>query len=86
MSSYCAFDDRSFDEFEDECSTDSGFEKSYESPDLSFSFAPRKLDFGPSNHVTKNESNKYEVKSENVMQFKVTMEFDKKIFFYIFGS
>jgi Helix-loop-helix DNA-binding domain len=46
-SSYSAFDDRSFEDFEnDECSTDSGFEKSYESPEFSFpSYTPRKLDF-----------------------------------------
>uniref|UniRef100_A0A182QXZ0 BHLH domain-containing protein n=1 Tax=Anopheles farauti TaxID=69004 RepID=A0A182QXZ0_9DIPT len=51
MSSYCGFDDRSFDEFDDYTSEDSGFEKSYEScaGDLSFAGCvqpgPRKLDF-----------------------------------------
>ncbi|XP_055610017.1 basic helix-loop-helix neural transcription factor TAP [Uranotaenia lowii] len=45
--SYCGFDEASFDDFADYTSEDSGFEKSLESNggDLSFSFAPRKLDF-----------------------------------------
>ncbi|XP_058463497.1 basic helix-loop-helix neural transcription factor TAP [Malaya genurostris] len=47
MSSYCEFDETSFD-FENYTSEDSGFEKSLESNgDLSFSFASRKLDFEP---------------------------------------
>uniref|UniRef100_A0A182TDD8 BHLH domain-containing protein n=2 Tax=Anopheles melas TaxID=34690 RepID=A0A182TDD8_9DIPT len=51
MSSYCGFDDRSFEDFDDYTSEDSGFEKSYEScaGDLSFAGclqpAPRKLNF-----------------------------------------
>ncbi|XP_055628751.1 basic helix-loop-helix neural transcription factor TAP [Toxorhynchites rutilus septentrionalis] len=47
MSSYSGFDDTtSFDDFDEYTSEDSGFEKSLESNgDLSFSFAPRKLDF-----------------------------------------
>lgn len=46
MSSYCALRDTSFDDFEEYTSEDSGFEKSLESnSDLSFCFAPRKLDF-----------------------------------------
>ncbi|XP_065075537.1 basic helix-loop-helix neural transcription factor TAP [Ochlerotatus camptorhynchus] len=46
MSSYCGFDETSFDDFADYTSEDSGFEKSLESNgELSFSYAPRKLDF-----------------------------------------
>uniref|UniRef100_A0A182PV75 BHLH domain-containing protein n=1 Tax=Anopheles epiroticus TaxID=199890 RepID=A0A182PV75_9DIPT len=51
MSSYCGFDDRSFEDFDDYTSEDSGFEKSYEScaGDLSFvgclQQGPRKLNF-----------------------------------------
>uniref|UniRef100_A0A182KEG9 BHLH domain-containing protein n=1 Tax=Anopheles christyi TaxID=43041 RepID=A0A182KEG9_9DIPT len=52
MSSYCGFDDRSFEDFDDYTSEDSGFEKSYEScaGDLSFAGClqqpgPRKLNF-----------------------------------------
>ncbi|KXJ81138.1 hypothetical protein RP20_CCG021361 [Aedes albopictus] len=46
MSSYCGFDETSFDDFADYTSEDSGFEKSLESNgELSFSFASRKLDF-----------------------------------------
>lgn len=44
MSAYSGFDDRSFDEFDD-CSSDSGFEKSYESTDFLNQFSPRKLSF-----------------------------------------
>ncbi|XP_049296546.1 basic helix-loop-helix neural transcription factor TAP [Anopheles funestus] len=52
MSSYCGFDDRSFEDFDDYTSEDSGFEKSYEScaGDLTFAGClqqqgPRKLSF-----------------------------------------
>ncbi|XP_062550625.1 basic helix-loop-helix neural transcription factor TAP [Armigeres subalbatus] len=46
MSSYCGFDETSFDDFADYTSEDSGFEKSLESNgDVSFSYASRKLDF-----------------------------------------
>ncbi|XP_058830629.1 basic helix-loop-helix neural transcription factor TAP [Topomyia yanbarensis] len=48
MSSYCGFDETSFDDFEEYISEDSGFEKSLESNgDISFSFASRKLNFEP---------------------------------------
>ncbi|XP_053686719.1 basic helix-loop-helix neural transcription factor TAP [Sabethes cyaneus] len=50
MSSFCGFDEASFDDFEDYTSEDSGFEKSLESNcDLSFNFAPRKLSFESKN-------------------------------------
>ncbi|XP_052859626.1 basic helix-loop-helix neural transcription factor TAP-like [Anopheles cruzii] len=48
MSSYCGFDERSFEDFDEYTSEDSGFEKSYESygADLSFvTQVPRKLNF-----------------------------------------
>uniref|UniRef100_A0A182WJZ2 BHLH domain-containing protein n=1 Tax=Anopheles minimus TaxID=112268 RepID=A0A182WJZ2_9DIPT len=52
MSSYCGFDERSFEDFDDYTSEDSGFEKSYESCTGDLSFAgclqpqgPRKLSF-----------------------------------------
>lgn len=45
MTSYCGFEDRSFDDFEDASSTDSGFEKSYEAADFSYGYTGRKLDF-----------------------------------------
>ncbi|XP_053676380.1 basic helix-loop-helix neural transcription factor TAP [Anopheles nili] len=54
MSSYCGFDDRSFEDFDDYTSEDSGFEKSYESYAGDVTFAgcvqgARKLNF---EHVT----------------------------------
>uniref|UniRef100_A0A182SKY6 BHLH domain-containing protein n=1 Tax=Anopheles maculatus TaxID=74869 RepID=A0A182SKY6_9DIPT len=60
MSSYCGFDDRSFEDFDDYTSEDSGFEKSYEScaGDLSFAGClqqqqqgPRKLSFEHGAHA-----------------------------------
>ncbi|XP_058066072.1 basic helix-loop-helix neural transcription factor TAP [Anopheles bellator] len=51
MSSYCGFDERSFEDFDEYTSEDSGFEKSYESYGADPSFAgcvtqvPRKLNF-----------------------------------------
>lgn len=40
--------ERSYHEFDDSSSTDSGFEKSYESAEYSFSFGPKKLNFNAS--------------------------------------
>jgi hypothetical protein len=69
MTSHCGFlvNDRSFHDFDDSSSVDSGFEKSYESGDFAFGYTPRKLDFNCSPAKVRKTVNPAIINNNNII-------------------